>query len=426
VLHRGGEEVELPVIGRVVHDGVPVHPAGTVTGADAAAARFGVYVHFPYCTKRCPYCDFAVHARRRIPHERYADAVVRELEDRAALFPDRVASTAYFGGGTPGLWEAAALGRVLEAVRRVYALGADAEVTVEVNPGEIDEAKLAALRELGVTRLSIGAQSFDDRGLRVLGRTHDGEAARAAVAMARRAGHDNVSLDLIFGLPEQGRHAIDRELDALLSLEVEHLSLYNLTVEPRTAFAALVKARALALPDSDRQAELYERVRDRLVGSGYVHHEISSFARAGRAAQHNTLYWTQGEYLGVGSSASSLRIVDDGGRPAGERFSNHRSVDRYLAAPSRRARTPATDPRTAEAERLEPDAFAREALWLSLRLVAGLDRAAYGRRFGRDPLHVSERWPTLLDEGLVEVSPTHIRLTRRGGLFADEVGARLV
>ena len=231
-----------------------------MTARGVTAAPFGVYVHFPYCTKRCPYCDFAVSVRRTIPHERYASAVVAELEARTAEFSGRVASTVYFGGGTPGLWRPESLARVIDAIRTAYALTDDAEITVEVNPGEASGPHLEALCTLGVNRLSIGAQSFDDRSLAVLGRTHDASAARTAVRLARAAGHANVSVDLIFGLPQASRAALDRELEAVLSLETEHVSLYQLTVEPRTAFAALVRERALVLPDDDLQAELYERV----------------------------------------------------------------------------------------------------------------------------------------------------------------------
>lgn len=391
--------------------------------------EFGVYVHFPYCTARCPYCDFAVHARRRIPHEAYAAAVVRELDARALLFPDRVAATLYFGGGTPGLWRSAALGRVIDAVRARYALPERAETTVEINPGEIDEPHLVALRAHGVNRISIGAQSFDDRSLRVLGRTHDAKAARAAVALARRAGFSNVSVDLMFGLPQASRQALDRELSALLSLEVEHVSAYGLTVEPRTAFAALQREGSLVMPPLDQQAEHYERVAEALLAAGYVQHEISSWSRPGFAARHNGLYWRQGEYLGVGSSASSLRIAAVAGRPTGERFSNHRSVDRYLTADRTQpsvAREPAQDPRTASSELLAPEAFEREALWLGLRLTIGIARARHRARFGRDPLDASEAFARLLDGGLVERDATHVRLTARGRLLADEVGARLV
>ncbi|MEO6951803.1 MAG: radical SAM family heme chaperone HemW [Polyangia bacterium] len=376
-------------------------------------APFGVYVHFPYCTKRCPYCDFAVSVRRTIPHERYANVVVAELVERAAEFPGRVASSVYFGGGTPGLWRPEALGRVLDAIRSTYALREDAEVTVEVNPGEASAPHLAALRRIGVNRLSIGAQSFDDRSLAVLGRTHDASAARTAVQLARAAGHDNVSVDLIFGLPHASRVALDRELEAVLSLETEHVSLYQLTIEPRTAFAALVRARSLVLPDDEVQAELYERVRERLAQAGYVHHEISSWARPGKHARHNSLYWTQDEYLGVGASASSLRISDG----AGERSTNVRSTDAYLS----HRHVESTD-------RLERDAFEREGLWLGLRLVAGIDRAAHHARWGHDPI-ASDRGSVLqrlVAGGLVVIGDTHLRLTPRGQLLADHVGAELV
>ena len=284
---------------------------------------------------------------------------------------------------------------------------------MEVNPGEASGAHLEALRRIGVNRLSIGAQSFDDRSLAVLGRTHDASAARTAVQLARAAGHDNVSVDLIFGLPQASRAALDRELEAVLALGTEHVSLYQLTVEPRTAFAALVRDRSLVLPDDEVQAALYERVRERLAEAGYVHHEISSWSRPGRHARHNSLYWTQDEYLGVGASASSLRIVGS----AGERSTNVRSTDAYLA----RRYVESTD-------HLARDAFEREGLWLGLRLIAGIDRVAYQGRWGHDPLE-SERGPLLLRfvaDGLVDVDAEHVRLTPRGQLLADHVGAELV
>jgi oxygen-independent coproporphyrinogen-3 oxidase len=387
-------------------------------------APLGVYVHFPYCTRRCPYCDFAVHARKRIPHDTYAAAVIRELEARASLFVGHAAVTAYFGGGTPGLWRPDALGAVLRAIRERLSLPDEAEVTVEVNPGETSEDHLRQLRDLGVNRLSIGAQSFDERSLQVLGRTHDASAARAAVVGARRAGFTNVSVDLMFGLPQATLAALDRELSALLTLETEHVSVYGLTIEPRTAFAALVKSGDLVLPPSEMQASLYERTVERLARAGFVHHEVSSWARPGFHARHNTLYWKQVAYLGLGSSASSLRL-DNGG---GVRFSNHRSVDRYLAADKeRRAITTLTDdPRIAEVDPLSAEAFEREGLWLGLRLVAGIDRAAYERRFGRDPMSATPALGGMVRGGLVELDEAVVRLTPRGRLVADEVGRRLL
>lgn len=390
---------------------------------------FGVYVHFPYCTTRCPYCDFAVHVRRRIPHERYAAFVARELDERLAWFPGRVANTAYFGGGTPGLWRPDQLGVVLAAIRELYRLPGDAEVTVEINPGETNEEHLAALRSIGVNRLSIGAQSFDDRSLAVLGRTHDAKVAKNAVVAARRAGFENISVDLMFGLPQQGRAALDRELEALLALDTEHLSLYSLTIEPRTAFATLVRDKALVMPDDERQAELYERARDRLSAAGYVQHEISSWARPGRHAQHNTLYWRQGEYLGVGASASSLRLIGDGSAMTGERFSNQRSVDRYFAATSSLVGELAHEGRIATHETLAPDALEREAVWLGLRLVEGIERVSHRHRFGHDVLDVPRTAASvakLAAAGLLDLDEQKLKLTRRGVLLADRVGEELL
>ncbi len=391
-------------------------------------APFGVYVHFPYCTTRCPYCDFAIHVRRRIPHERYASAVVEELRSRTALYPDRVAQTLYFGGGTPGLWRPAALSTVVSAVRMHYRLVDEAEITVELNPGETDLAHLVALRKSGVNRLSIGAQSFDDRSLKVLGRTHDAKAARNVVRLAREAGFDNVSLDLIFGLPSQGRSALERELDALLSLEVQHLSLYGLTIEPRTAFFALVRDRVLVMPDDERQAELYEHARDRLHAAGYLQHEISSWARPGHHARHNSLYWAQAEYLGVGSSASSLRLVSTQRGTEGQRFSNHRSVDRYFASTSDAGEPQVDfDARVAAHETLNAEALEKEALWLSLRLIAGLSRKHHQQRFGRDPLAAfAAPIERLRTAGLLLIGDDSIRLTPRGVLLADRVGQELL
>jgi oxygen-independent coproporphyrinogen-3 oxidase len=371
---------------------------------------FGVYIHFPYCRKRCPYCDFAVHARQRIPHERYADAVLAELALRAPLFAGRRAVSLYFGGGTPGLWQADQIARVVDGVRTTFALAG--EVTVEANPDDLPRPQLDALRAAGVNRLSIGVQSFQPRHLHTLGRLHGADEARAAVRQARAAGFDNLSLDLMFALPAQTLAELDADLHELLALEPDHVSIYNLTVEERTAFSALAKRGLLHVPENSVAAEMYERVMARLATAGLQHYEISSYARPGKGAVHNTLYWTGGEYLGLGCSAHSLRR--DGG--AGVRFAVVRNVDEYLK-----------EPRLVQEERLEPAALEREAVWLGLRLLDGIDRAGHVRRFGVDPVtaHAAEV-ARLADEGLVEVSPERLRLTPRGVLFADEVGARFL
>jgi oxygen-independent coproporphyrinogen-3 oxidase len=384
---------------------------------------FGVYIHFPYCRKRCPYCDFATHAREQIPHERYAEAVLRELEVRAPLFDGRRAVSIYFGGGTPGLWKAACVAEVLAAVQR--RLGGDgAEITLEANPGELPLAQLEALRAAGINRLSLGVQSLQPKHLHTLGRLHGTEEPREAVANARRAGFDNLSLDLMFGLPGQSMEELDRDLDGLLSLEPEHLSIYNLTVEERTPFGAMKREGTLLLPDEGFCADLFERVRARATAAGFEHYEISNFARPGRRAVHNTLYWLGDEYLGLGSSAHSFRRGPEGG----ERFATVRSVDDWFERVPEMGGGPLADDKgLAMYERLAPDALEREAVWLGLRLLDGVDRAGHLARHGSDPVELhAATVERLVREGLAEVTPERLRLTHRGVLFADEVGARFV
>jgi oxygen-independent coproporphyrinogen-3 oxidase len=376
---------------------------------------FGVYIHFPYCRKVCPYCDFAVHARQRIPHEAYAQAVRAELELRAPLFAGRTLTSVYFGGGTPSLWRADCVAGVLAAVRATFAADApDAiEVTLEANPDDLPRAQLEALCAAGVNRLSLGVQSLQPKHLRTLGRLHDGDQARRAIVDARAVGFARLSADLMFGLPSQTMAELDADLDGLLALEPDHLSVYNLTVEERTPFARLQRQGALLLPDDGVAAEMYQHIDQRLGAAGLGHYEISSWARPGRRAAHNSLYWTGGEYLGLGCSACSFRRLPDG---AGERFAVVRGVDAYLREPA-----------LASQERLEPAALEREAVWLGLRLLDGIERAQHARRHGVDPVvaHAAEV-ERLVAEGLVELTPERLKLSPRGVLFADEVGARFV
>ena len=319
--------------------------ADPAAGALAPGVPLGVYVHFPFCGVHCPYCDFAVEVRQQLPHDEYADAVVAELAARRPWFAGGGAlQSIYFGGGTPGLWRADALGRVIEAA--CAALGGGAaegpggragpsrraalEITVEANPGEVDVPHLEALARAGVNRLSLGAQAFDDRHLRALGRNHDAAAIPAAVAAARAAGIGNLSLDLMFGIPGQTLSDWQRGVDACLALAPEHVSAYALTVERGTPFGALDRAGRLPRAGDDAVAAMFEWGRQALGAAGLAHYEVSSFARPGRRARHNSLYWqaSGAAYLGVGASASSFRPLADG---TGWRFANPRATATYLA-----------------------------------------------------------------------------------------------
>ncbi len=368
---------------------------------------FGIYIHFPYCRKRCPFCDFAVAVKPRIPHQEYERAVLSELDARAALYPGRRAVSIYFGGGTPGLWRADCVGRVIGAL--VSRFGAPEEVTVECIPGELSAEHAAALRAAGVTRLSIGIESLDDAQLCALGRQHSAAQAREAIGHARAAGFASLSADLMFALPGQSVAAFLAELAAACALELEHLSLYQLTIEPGTQFARLGMR-------TSEGADHFMAAHDHMRAAGYLHYEISSYARPGREAVHNSLYWRGGEYLGLGMSAHSFRRLPDGG---GERFANSRQLDAYLCAP---AGPPALR------ETLAAPALRREAIWLWLRrLDPGIPRSAFAERYGADP--VIEHAGTVGElerAGLLEVSPSFLRLTDRGMLLADTVATHFL
>jgi len=396
-------------------------------GALAPGVPLGVYVHFPFCGVHCPYCDFAVEVREQIPHDAYADAVVAEIGARRAWFAGAGAlQSIYFGGGTPGLWRADALARVIDAACAAFdasdpSARAALEITVEANPGEVDEPHLAALARAGVNRLSLGAQAFDDRLLRAIGRNHDAAAIPVAVAAARAAGIDNLSLDLMFGLPGQELDDWRRSVDAALALAPEHVSAYALTIERGTPFGALDRAGKLPRAGDDAVAAMFQAGRQALAAAGLAHYEVSSYARPGRRARHNGLYWQAAgaTYLGAGASASSFRPLADGG---GWRWANPRATATYLRA----ARAGGGSPAPVHVERRSSGDLENEAVWLGLRTVDGVDRAAHRRRYGRDVLDGREAGvAACLQAGWLVVSDACVRLADSGWLFADEVATRL-
>jgi oxygen-independent coproporphyrinogen-3 oxidase len=439
-------------------------------------ADFGVYIHFPYCVQRCPYCDFAIAVRRTIRHDRYRDAVERELAHKVPWFAARRAVSVYFGGGTPSLWRPDCIAAVLRSALAQFPPppGVEPEITVECDPAELSPLRagpsaverLTALRHAGVNRLSLGAQSFSPRQLQALGRRHGPEDIYAAVVAARQAGFRNLSVDLMIGLLDQSVQELDADLRALLSTRPEHVSLYLLTVEPRTPLSAAIRRGAAPEIDPDAQAAAYRQVCDRLAEAGFAHYEISNFARRDGdhdlRARHNRLYWTGGEYLGLGVGAHSFRRLPPapGDHPAGsgQRFANLRGIDPYLAvwappaaagaesaAPAKQPRPPASlpllreppadpvPPMPAEAalpfpglalfEDRDGDDLAREAMWLSLRRVEGVLPAEFRAEYGLDPCAAfaepiaEQRLRGLLAPDLP------LRLTPDGLLLADEVGA---
>jgi oxygen-independent coproporphyrinogen-3 oxidase len=380
-----------------------------------------VYVHFPFCGSRCPYCDFAVTVRSEIPHDTYADAVLSELAARAPWWQSKGLASIYFGGGTPGLWRPEALGRVLAGVRKTFVSGGEIEITVEANPGEIEATTLRDLRALGVNRLSFGAQAFQNHLLQRIGRRHDALAIPRAFEAARTAGFSNLCADLMFGLPGQTMDDWRASLAALCALGPQHITAYALSVEPGTRFGVLDRKGQLERPADDLVATMYTACDEALTRAGYEHYEISSYARPGRRSVHNSLYWTMGAYLGLGVSASSFRPLISG---EGWRCSNPRSVGDYLRGVD--ARAGAVPPEQVELR--SPTQIEDEALWLGLRMSDGVDRHAHQRRYGQDPLALPERTAAAqacAAAGWLEVTLDRLRLTSAGFLFADEVAVRL-
>jgi oxygen-independent coproporphyrinogen-3 oxidase len=366
----------------------------------------GLYVHVPFCEAKCTYCHFAIDPRRPEAdrEERYLRAVLAEM---AKAVPGE-ADSLYFGGGTPSLMQAERLGRLVQEARGRFTLPPGAEVTVEANPRDLDGEGYRGLRALGANRLSLGAQAFDDGVLREMGRHHEAADSARACALARAAGFDDVSLDLILGWPGETRERWGRTLDALLGLEPDHVSLYVLEVEGRTVLTHRQRRGRLELPEDDLVADLYQETVDRLGVRGLERYEISNFARPGHTSRHNRKYWSEAPFLGFGMSAHSY--CD------GRRWWN---LDQY--ATYCRALEQDRSPVAAE-RRLSPRERAQEALFTGLRRSEGVDLEALRATRGVD---VRATWAAALSEveraGLVETVAGRLRLTDRGMLLSNEV-----
>lgn len=370
-----------------------------------------LYVHVPFCERRCPYCDFNTFAGLSRFTGAYVDAVTAEM-DRCSE-RGRLLDTVFFGGGTPTYLQVPHLETIMEAVRRNFTLGPDAEITSEANPGSSDAERFAAMRRMGFNRISIGVQSFDDRLLQLIGRIHTAGEARAAFAGARQAGFANVNVDLMFGLPEQTMGDWQATLEEAVRLQPEHISCYGLTIEPGTPFHRAAARNLLRLPDEDLEGDMYEWAIERLTAAGYEHYEISNFALPGFRCRHNLNYWYNGEYLGFGPGAVSY--LD------GRRWKTEPDLVRYITKAARQEDT------TAEEERLPPLQALGETLMVGIRLLEGVDLQELGERLGcdADGILAGSLMP-LEQKGLVERRDGRLRLTRRGLLLADLVAGALV
>jgi oxygen-independent coproporphyrinogen-3 oxidase len=380
-------------------------------------APYGVYVHVPWCRHVCPYCDFNVHASSAPPEADDLAAYVAELTAWAERpeWHRRPIRTLYLGGGTPSLLSPATVARLLDAARR-HGLQTDAEVTLEANPGTVTRDRLAAYRDAGVSRISLGAQSFQTPLLRTLGRDHSADETRAAVAAARHAGFDNLSLDLIFAVPGQTLETWMDDLAQVTALGPAHVSAYALTWEEHTPFHAWRAQGRVVAVDDDLESAMADVADAHLAAAGLARYEISSWARPGFESRHNTGYWDGTDYLGLGPGAHSFQASGSTAR----RWWNVRLPQAWRAAIA--ARGTAVD-----GEEVLVDAEARSDFVVAgLRRLAGVDVTAFERRFGIDLPAALPQVDGLARDGLVQIDRGRLRLTPRGLRFADTVSALLV
>ena len=364
---------------------------------------FGLYVHSPFCPRRCPYCGFAVVTGQDHMQARYIEAVCVELEMIGSIGSFTAFDSVFFGGGTPSRVEPTLLGLVLETAQRIFGLAPGAEITVEANPGSTDAAAYEALHALGFNRISIGAQSFVDDSLERLGRIHTADDVRRAFASARDAGFDNINLDLIFSVPGIDGDSWHRSLEAVIALQPEHISTYSLTIEPETPFAGKVSAGQLRVRPEDESAEEYQRAMQLLTAAGYEHYEVSNFCLPGRRCHHNWACWTGGEYLGAGVSAHSFRD--------GCRSWNERDISAYMESVEAGRLPRAGD------ERLTWSGALQERLWLGLRTAEGVELSQQELT----TLTADVRAQAMLGEGYLEFERSQLRLTSSGFAIADAV-----
>ena len=369
--------------------------------------RLGVYVHFPWCRRLCPYCDFAVEVvPQEPPHEVYRDEILAELAARAAQFEGPTLASIYFGGGTPSRWRPDCVAAVIARIAERYSVSLDSlEITLEANPIDCTKARLDAWAATGINRISIGVQSLTAPELTLLGRDHRMGDGLAAVEVATRDGRFTVSCDIILGTPNGGPPvAPDSWVPILAALPLQHVSVYELTIEAGTLFGKRKSAGTLQTYDEDVLADLYTRSHELLTAAGFEHYEISSYARPGYRAVHNSLYWTGDDFLGLGVGAASFQTLADG---SAQRSTNPRRYRQYTQLP-----------RALDVMHSTANERAADLLWLGLRTTVGVARVELARCAGLEAV--------LVAQGLVRCVGDRVIPTLRGFLLADYVAGRIV
>jgi oxygen-independent coproporphyrinogen-3 oxidase len=386
------------------------------------AGDLGVYVHFPWCLAKCPYCDFVAYGapRSSIDHAGYADAVLAELAARADEVVGRRLATVFFGGGTPSLWEPAELGRVLRTILSTFGRAREAvEVSLECDPSSLDRDRAQAFVEAGVDRFSIGVQALDDERLRFLGRIHSAKEAREAVTAAVEAGVPRVSADLMYAVAGSSPAGVAHEARELADLGATHVSAYSLTIEPDTPFGHEARRGRLPLCEDEAAAASFFAIDDALTEAGLEHYEVSNYAAPGQRARHNVAYWRGNDYLGIGCGAYGTISRADG---TARRYRNQPNPRAYVA---RAAQGPFA--LTASEEHIDPPTRLRERIMLGLRMKEGLDLEAAAKELGTEPYPTGRRaaLDRLEARGRVVRQGPHISVPREAWIWADDTAAAL-
>ncbi|NMT63279.1 radical SAM family heme chaperone HemW [Marinobacter orientalis] len=376
---------------------------------NCALPPLSLYIHVPWCVKKCPYCDFNSHALTgEIPEDRYLEAIMEDLASDLPLVQNRSIQTVFIGGGTPSLMSPRFYENLFRRLRGHLHFTDDAEITLEANPGTVEQHRFHGFRAAGINRLSIGIQSFNAKSLRVLGRIHDDKAAHKAIATARSAGFDNFNLDLMHGLPDQTPEQAIADLKAALAWEPPHLSWYQLTLEPNTEFFS----RPPPLPDEDQLWEIYRQGSDYLNQQGFADYEVSAWSRPGKASRHNLNYWMFGDYLALGAGAHGKITLRDGEI---RRFWKTRQPEAYLNR---------IGSRTAGCQAIEPDERPLEFLMNALRLTAGVPENMFTERTGLPLDTVAVKLEALRTQNLLE--PGRIQTTELGQRYLNSLLERFL
>ncbi|ACI19107.1 radical SAM family heme chaperone HemW [Dictyoglomus thermophilum] len=371
----------------------------------SSSKPIGIYLHIPFCVKKCPYCDFVSFSYSEDEEGRYVEYLLKEIDMKSN---NELVDTIYLGGGTPSILSLCSLEKILDFIYKRFEISKDVEISMEVNPGTVNKEKVRAWKELSVNRISIGAQSFLEKELKLLGRIHNVKDIYTTFNILREAGFDNINIDIIYALPFQRKEDFCFSLKETLKLEPEHISIYNLIIEEDTPFYEMYLKSEIELPENDLEAEMFSFAMDFLKGNGFIHYEISNFSKGeGYKCRHNLKYWYQEKYYGFGVSAYSYDPP--------MRYGNHKHLYVYYEK-IKEGKLPIE-----EKEFLIGEDLAKDYLFLRLRLLEGVAREEFESRFGKKIEYFMKNYPIFVEEGLIKEENGRIFLTEKGVLLANEI-----